>query len=185
MQLPGHAPLRFVRLLFIGPVFVLSTSSVLFSQPHAVSLCIVDTKLPQVSLYDPPAGPFATGMYLQLAGRGLKDGSKLNIVVFPATPESTILPEVHRLHCSWVLQLRYVQQRDDDVFRETYPRRTGLDSLVYTLWNGSTRDVIKTGSGVVSVGDHLLTPYASFGIQILKALNQAALTERPSGASRR
>lgn len=159
-------------LVFPGLLFVLSTSSALSSQSRAVSLCIVDTKLPQVSLYDPPAGPFATGMYMQLAGRRLKDGSKLNIVVFPASPESAILPEVRRLNCPWVLQLRYHQQRDDDVFRETYPRRTGFDSLLYTLWNGSTREIIKSGSGIVSVGDHLLTPYASFGKQILKALNQ-------------
>jgi hypothetical protein len=172
VQLPGHAPLRFVKLLFPVLVFVLSASSALSSQSRAVSLCIVDTKLPQVRLYDPPAGPFATGMYLQLVGRRLRDGSKLNLSVFPASPESTILPEVHRLNCSRVLQLRYHQQRDDDVFGETYPRRTGFDSLLYTLWNGSTRAVIKSGSGVISVGDHLLTPYVSFGKQILKALNQ-------------
>jgi hypothetical protein len=91
---------------------------------------------------------------------------------YPASPESTILLEVHRLSCSCVLQLQYHRQRDDDVFRETYPRRTGFDSLHYTLWNGSTRDVIKSGSGVISVRDHLLTPYASFAKQILKALNQ-------------
>lgn len=160
------------RLVFPGLLFALSTNSAPSAQPRAVSLCIVDTKLPQVSLYDPPAGPFAAGMYMQLAGRRLKDGSKLNLVVFPASPESTILPEVHRLNCSWVLQLRYHQQKEDDVFRQTYPRRTGFDSLLYTLWSGSTREIIKSGSGIVSLGDHPLTPYASFGKQILKALNQ-------------
>ena len=170
MQLPRHARLRFVKVLF--PALVLSTSLALSSQPHVVSLCIVDTKLPEVSLYDPPAGPFATGMYLQLVGRRLKDGSKLHIVVFPASQQSAILPEVRRLKCAWVLQLRYVQQRDEDVFRQTYPRRTSFDSLLYTLWGGSTGEVIRSGSGVVSVGDHLLTPYASFGKQVLKALNQ-------------
>jgi hypothetical protein len=102
-----------------------STNSALPLQPPTVSLCIVDTKLPRVGLYDPPAGPFATGMYHQLSRRRLNDGSKLNIIVFPASPESTILPEVHRLNCSWVLQLRYHQQADDDVFGKPIPDARG------------------------------------------------------------
>jgi len=173
VKLPSYAAVRFVTLLvFPALAFVFSATSALSSPTRAVSLCIVDTKLAQVSLYDPPAGPFATGMYLQLAGRQLKDGSRLHIIVFPASPESAIVPEVHRLNCSWVLQLRYRQQRDDDVFGQTYPRRTGFDSLLYTLWNGATGQVIKSGGGAVSLGAHLLTPYSSFGKQILKALNQ-------------
>lgn len=81
------------------------------------------------------------------------------------------MTEVHRLNCLWVLQLRYQQQVNDDVFGQTYPRRTRFDTLLYTLWNGSTRKVIKSGSGVVSVGDTLLTPYAIFAKQVLKALS--------------
>lgn len=173
MPSDGHAALRLGKqLVFPALAFVLSTNSALCSQPRTVSLCIVDTKLPRVSLYDPPAGPFATGMYLELAGRHLNEGSKLNIIVFPASPDSTILPEVHRLNCSWVLQLRYQQQLEDDVFGQIYPRGTRFDTLLYTLWNGSTREVIKSGRGIVSVGDTLLTPYARFGKQILKALNK-------------
>lgn len=173
MQLAGHAALRFLKLLVLPAlVSVPSTIFAFPSQPRSVSLCIVDTKLAQVRFYDPPAGPFATGMYLQLAKQRLNDGSRLNLIVFPASPESTILTEVHRLNCSWVLQLRYLQQVDDDVFGQTYPRRTQFDTLLYTLWNGSTREVVNSGSGIVSVGDKLLTPYSTFSKQILKVLNR-------------
>jgi len=167
-----QASLRLLTLfVFLAFAFVPTSDLALPLKPKNVSLCIVDTKLPQVNLYDPPAGPFATGMYLQLFRARLNDGSKLKIIVFPASGESAILPEVRRLNCSWVLQLRYQQQADDDVFSQTYPRRTRFDTLLYSLWNGSTREVIKSGSGVVSVGVTLLTPYATFGKQVLRALN--------------
>jgi hypothetical protein len=158
-------------LVFLAPVFVRAANSALTLEARGGLLCIVDTKLPQVRLYDPLAGPFATGMYVELARRRLNDGSKLNMIVFPASSESAILPEVHRLNCTWVLQLRYQQQVDDDVFGQTYPRRTRFDTLLYSLWNASTRDVIKSGSGIVNLGDPLVTPYATFGKQIVKALN--------------
>lgn len=158
-------------LFFLAPGIVARANSAMPLEARGVSLCIVDTKLQRVSLYDPPAGPFATGMYLELARRRLNDGSRLNIIVFPASSESAILPEVHRLNCTWVLQLRYQQQVDDDVFGQTYPRRTRFDTLLYTLWSGSTRDVIKSGRGIVNLGDPLVTPYATFGKQIMKALN--------------
>jgi len=170
VQPPGQSTRRFVKLfVFPGLLFVLSTSSALPLQPRAVSLCVVDTKLPYVSLYDPPAGPFATGMYRQLAGRQLKDGSKLHIIVFPASPESTIVPEIHRVNCSWVLQLRF--QLADEVFGQTYPRRTEFDSLLYTVWNGATGEIVKRGSGLVPLPKPVLTPYTSIGKQVLEALN--------------
>lgn len=125
----GHV---YAALLLVSstPGFVAQANSALPLEARGVSLCIVDTKLQRVSLYDPPAGPFATGMYLDLARRRLNDGSRLNIIVFPASSESAILPEVHRLNCTWVVQLRYQQQVDDDVFGQAYPRRTRFDTLL-------------------------------------------------------
>lgn len=159
-------------LRFVLVVIVIATNPHLFAQPRTVSLCIVDTRPDQVAPYDPPAGPFAIEMYRQFVGRRLKDSSELNITVFPASLQRDILPEVHRLNCSWVLQLRYHRYEDDDVFSQTQPRGARFDSLLFTLWNGTTRKVIENGAGLVSLGEPLLTPYASFRRQVLKALNQ-------------
>jgi hypothetical protein len=102
--------LRYVMLSFAKlPIFaslavVGATHSYLLSQPRTVSLCIVDTKPDRAGPYEPPAGPFAIGMYQQLAGRRLKDGSALHLIVFPASLQADIIvPEVQRLKCSWVL----------------------------------------------------------------------------------
>ena len=172
MKLNRCAALRLVKLFtFAAMAIPIATNSSLFSQPSTVSLCIVDTRLAHVGLYDPPAGPFATGMYQQLAGRRLKNGSKLHIIVFPASLQADIAPEVHRLNCSWVLQLRYRQQVDDDVFGQIYPRGTRFDSLLFTLWNGATGKVLESGGGLVSLREPPLTPYVSFRKQVLKALN--------------
>lgn len=143
----------------------------LLSQARTVSICIVDTRSEQAGDYDPPAGPFATGMYQQLAGRKLKDGSDHNITVFPATKQTDIMPEVHRLNCDWVLQLWYHRYVDDDVFAQPHPRGARFDSLLFTFWDGATRKVVQSGSGFVSLGGPRLTPYASFWKQIWKALN--------------
>jgi hypothetical protein len=173
VKLDRYAALRLMKLFILAAMAIpLATNPTLFSQPSTVSLCIVDTRLAQMGLYDPPAGPFATGMYQQLDGRRLKNGSKLHIIVFPASMQSDIVSEVHRLNCSWVLQLRYRQQLDDDVFGQTYPRGTRLDSLLFTLWNGATGKVLESGGGFVSLREPLLTPYVSFRKQVLKALNQ-------------
>ena len=163
-----------MKLFILAAVAIpIATNPTLFSQPSTVSLCIVDTRLSYVSLYDPPAGPFAIGMYRQLAGRRLKNGFKLHIIVFPASLQSDIVPEVHRLNCSWVLQLRYHQQLDDDVFGQTYPRGTRFDSLLFTLWNGATGKVLDSGGGFVSLRR---TPVDALCIlfrkKVLKALNQ-------------
>jgi hypothetical protein len=169
VKLLRHVVLRFV---FAALVIVIATNPRLFAQPRTVSLCIVDTRPDQVGPYDPPAGPFAIGMYQQFVGRRLKDNSELNITVFPASQQRDILPEVHRLNCSWVLQLRYYRYADDDVFGQNQPRGARFDSLLFTLWNGATRKVIESGRGFVSLREPPLTPYASFRKQVLKTLNQ-------------
>jgi len=166
-----HVVLRAVKLLVFAVAAVASNLS-LFSQPRPVSLCIVDTKSVRAGDYDPPAGPFATGMYEQLAGSRLRDGSKLHITVFPASLQPDIVPEVQRLRCFWVLQLWYEPYADGYVFPQTQPRGARFDRLLFTLWNGSTRKVIGSGSRFVSLREPQLAPYASFRQQILKTLNQ-------------
>jgi hypothetical protein len=160
-----------LRFVLIFEAIFIATIPRLFSQPHIVSLCIVDTRPEQVGPYDPPAGPFAIGMYRQLIGQRLKDGSELNIIVFPATQQRDILPEVRRLNCFWVLQLWYHRYEDGDVFHQTQPRGVHADTLFFTLWNGATGKGIDGGGGFVSSHDSGLTPYPSFRKQILKTLN--------------
>ncbi|UWZ86921.1 hypothetical protein [Occallatibacter riparius] len=151
---------------------VIPTPNRLFSQPPPTSLCIVDTKPDQAGSYDPPAGPFAIGMYQQLAGQRLRNKAQLNIIVLPASLQRDIVPEVQRLHCSWVLQLWYYQHQDNDVFRESEPRGVPFDRLVFTLSNGATRKIVESGGGLISLRGPVLTPYESFRKQILAALNQ-------------
>lgn len=111
-------------------------------------------------------------MYQQLAGQRLKGNVQLNITVFPATPQRDIVPEVQRLHCSWVLQLWHYERADNDVFRESEPRGVPFDRLVFTVWNGTTQKIVESGGGLVSLRGPVLTPYASFRKQILAALSQ-------------
>ena len=108
-------------------------------------------------------------MYQQLAGQKLKDGSDLNIIVFPASLQQDILPEVQRLNCSWVLQLSYHTYVDDDASGQGGTR---FDSLLFPLWNGATQRVVENGSGFAFPRRSRLSPYATFSKQILKALNQ-------------
>lgn len=165
--------MRFVkRFSFASLALAVATTPQLYSQSGTVSLCIVDTRPGQAGPYDPPAGPFAIGMYQQLDGQILKNGSGLYITVFPASLQRDILPEVHRLNCSWVLQLWLHLYEDDDVFDQSRPRGARFDSLTFALWNGATRKVLERGSGFVSLREPKVTPYASFSKQILKSLNQ-------------
>jgi hypothetical protein len=154
-------------------VVIVATS--VFAQPQPLSLCIVQTKSDAASQYEPSAGPYAIAMYDQLASQRLRNGTALHITVLAASMQRDILPEVHRLNCSWILQL-------------WYHRSTGVrgpspmgdqDSLLFTLWNGDTRKVIARGSGVVmreTQGNTSLVPnpliYSALARQILKKLNQ-------------
>lgn len=168
MILLRYVMLRFAKLpIFASLAVVGATNPYLLSQPRTVSLCVVDTRPDRAGPYDPPAGPFAIGMYQQLVGRRLKDGSALHLIVFPASLQPDIVPEVQRLNCSWVLQLWYHPWAEDNDARDAR-----FDRLLFTLWNGSTRKVIESGGGLVSLRGPQLTPYGSFREQILKTLNQ-------------
>jgi len=151
---------------------VIMTSPHVSSQIHASSLCIVDTKSDRLTQYDPSAGPYAIVMYQQLDGRRLASGAVLHITVLPASMQQDILREVHRLHCSWVIQLWYQRSTDEDAFGQPQPRSLPFGNLLYTLWNGTTGEVVERGAGFVSQGKPLLTPYAAFRKQILHKLNQ-------------
>jgi hypothetical protein len=140
--------------------------------PMKPVLCIVDTKPNSSSQYDPSAGPYAMAMYQQLARTRLRSGALLHVTVLPASMQQDILPEVHRLDCSWVLQLWYQRSTDYDAYGKSQPRSLLFGSLLFTLWNGTTRKVIERGAGFVSEGKLALTPYAVFAKQILKKLNQ-------------
>jgi hypothetical protein len=152
-----------------------------FAQPQPLSLCIVQTKSDAASQYEPSAGPYATAMYDQLAGQRLRNGTTLHITVLAASMQRYILPEVHRLNCSWILQLWYHRSTDRDVpsTGTAYIPMGDEDSLLFTLWNGDTRKVIARGSGVAkreTQGDTslVLNPLLYFALarQILKKLNQ-------------
>ena len=155
-------------------VVIVATS--VFAQPQPLSLCIVQTKSDAASQYEPSAGPYATAMYDQLASQRLQNGTSLHITVLAASMQRDILAEVHRLNCSWILQLWYHRSTDREV--RSSPMGDN-DSLLFTLWNGNTRKVIARGSGVVTrelQGNTSLVPnpllYSALARQILKKLNQ-------------
>jgi hypothetical protein len=120
-------------------------------------------------------------MYDQLASQSLRNGTALHITVLAASMQRDILPEVHRLNCSWVVQLWFHKSTDRDA-GDSYIPMGDQDSLLFTLWNGNTRKVIARGSGVTSretYGDASLAPnltvYSGVAHQILKKLNQLPL----------
>ena len=153
--------------------FIVMTGCSAWSQPGSLSLCIVHTKSHSSDQYEPSAGPDAIAMYQELAGRRLQNGATLQITVLPASMQQEIEPEVHRLNCSWVLQLWYRRNADQDVFGQVQPRSAHFDSLLFTLWSSTTREVIEKGAGFVSLATKPpLTPFALFRKQILKKLNR-------------
>ncbi len=123
-----------LRVLTALSVISVVTPSV-FAQPKPISLCIVHTKLQTEPPYEPTAGPYAIGLYEQLAGRRLRDGARLDITVLAATAQQDILPEVRRLQCYYVVQL-------------WHNPRVG-DILFFSLWNGATRKVIAQGASPI------------------------------------
>lgn len=159
--------------------FVIVATSV-FAQPQPLSLCIVQTKSDAASQDEPSAGPFAMAMYNQLASQRLQNGTALHITVLAASMQRDILPEVHRLNCSWSLQLWYHRSTDRDASTgDVYIPMGDQDSLLFTLWNSETRKVIARGSGVPmreTQGDTSLVPnpllYSAFARQIVNKLNQ-------------
>ena len=153
--------------------FIVVAGCSAWSQPRSLSLCIVHTKSHSSDQYEPSAGSDAIAMYQELAGRRLQNGATLQITVLPASMQQEIEPEIHRLNCSWVLQLWYRRNADEDVFGQVPPRNARFDGLLFTLWNSTTQEVIENGAGFVSLATKPpLTPFALFRKQILKKLNR-------------
>ena len=152
--------------------FIVMTGRSAWSPPGSLSLCIVHTKSHSSDQYEPSAGPDAIAMYQELVGRRLQNGATLQITVLPASMQQEIEPEVHRLNCSWVLQLWY-RRADEDAFGQVQPRGAHFNSVLFILWSSTTREVLEKGAGFVSLATKPpLTPFASFRKQILKKLNR-------------
>ena len=157
---------------------VILASSPVFAQPQPLSLCIVDTKPNTATRYQPDAGPYAIAIYDQLKKQKLQNGRELRMAGLAASVQGDILPEVHRLNCSWVLQLWY--HRSADGGGGTDPTFMGdQDVLLFTLWNRDTQKVIARGSGIAmreTIGSTSLVPnpllYSGLARQIMKKLDQ-------------
>jgi hypothetical protein len=106
-------PIVKLRVPVALSVVIVATS--VFAQPQPLSLCIVQTKSDAASQYEPSAGPYAIVMYDQLASQRLQNGTALHITVLAASMQRDIPPEVHRLNCSWVIQLWYHRSSDGEV----------------------------------------------------------------------
>ena len=152
--------------------FIVMAGCSAWSQPGSLSLCIVHTKSHSSDQYEPSAGPYAIAMYQELAGQRLQDGATLHhcSTCLHATGDPAGGPPPY---CSWVLQLWYRRNADEDVFGQVQPRSARFDSLLFTLWSSPTREVIENGAGFVSLATKPpLTPFALFRKQILKKLNR-------------
>jgi hypothetical protein len=167
-------PIVKLRVLFALSVVIVATS--VFAQPQPLSLCIVETKSDTASHYEPSAGPYAIAMNDQLASERLQNGTALHITVLAASMQRDILPEVHRVNCSWILQLWYHRSSEGEVLSAPMGDH---DSLLFTLWTSDTRKVIARGSGVVmrvTQGNTSRVPnpllYSGLARQIMKKLNQ-------------
>jgi hypothetical protein len=158
-------------------VLALLVASPLLAQHPPLSLCLVQTKPDAGTQYEPPAGPWAIELYNLLSARKLRSGAPLQITVLAALTEKDVLPEVRRLQCPWVVQLRY--------HGSFWPggRYVGddEDTLLFSLWNGATGKVIAQGASLIRpvpgqerlYSDALFAvPCAALARQIMRSLNR-------------
>jgi hypothetical protein len=172
-MLKGIVFRRFLAAL----VLALFTASPLLAQHAPLSLCLVETKPNTWTQYDPPAGPWAAELDKMLSAQKLRSGAPLEITVLAALAEKDVPPEVRRLRCPWVVQLRYHgsfwpggrYEGDDE------------DSILFSLWNGATGKTIADGASLIrpfAVKDRLASnavlaaPCAALTRQIMKRLNK-------------
>lgn len=158
-------------------VLALLAASPLLAQHAPLALCLVQTKPDTWIQYDPPAGPWAVELDKALSAQKLSSGAPLEITVLAALTEKDVLPEVRRLQCPWVVQLRY--------HGSFWPggRYVGddEDSILFSLWNGATGKAIADGASLIrpfAVKDRLASnavlavPCAALAQQIMKRLNK-------------
>jgi len=164
-----------------------------FAQRQPLTLCIVQTKPNPAIQYDPSAGRYAIAMNKQLQGHRLQDGTPLNIIVLASSVDKEVLPEVHRLRCSRVLQLWFHGNADNDIYggsspldmpsesepEVTFPQPIGdQDSLIFALWDAETQKVYVRGAAPLVHSTHLpgerpwptTQPYVALRNQILRKL---------------
>jgi len=166
----------FRRLSAAAALIVLSGSPLL-AQHAPLSLCLVQTRPYASAAYDPPAGPWAMEMYDLLSAQKLRNGTPLRITVLAAATEKEVPPEVRRLRCPYVVQLRY--HRDlGDLLHGGRTMEEDADSVLFTLWNGETGKTIASGASLIPGEDRhpsngaLAASCASFAQQILKSLDK-------------
>lgn len=165
------------RRLSAALVLALLSASPLLSQHAPLSLCLVQTKPESWIQYDPPAGPWAAELDKQLSTQKLRSGGTLEITVLAALTEKDVPPEVRRLQCRWVVQLRF--------HGSFWPggRYVGddEDSILFSLWNGATGRTVADGASLVRpfavknrvASETLLAaPCAALTQQIVKSLNK-------------
>jgi hypothetical protein len=154
-------------------VLVLTAVSPLLAQHPSLSFCLAQTKPDAWTQYDPPAGPWAIELYTLLSARKLRSGAPLRITVLAALGEVDVLPEVRRLQCPYVVQLRYHRSI-------THGGRSpgeDEDSVLFSLWNGATGEVIANGASLIPGRNRLPSTSlpavcADLTQQIMKGLNK-------------
>jgi hypothetical protein len=154
-------------------VLVLIAASPLLAQHPPLSFCLVQTKPNASTQYDPPAGPWAVALYTLLSAQKLRGGAPLRITVLAAEGEKDVLPEVRRLQCPYVVQLRYHLSVSNG------GRSLGEyeDSILFSLWNGTTGKVIANGASLIPERNRLPSNSlhavcADLTEQIMKSLNK-------------
>jgi len=154
-------------------VLVLAAASPLLAQHAPLSFCLVQTKPDSRTQYNPPAGPWAIELYTMLSTRKLRSGAPLQILVFAALDEKDVPPEVRRLQCPYVVQLRYHRSISNG------GRSPGEDedSILFSLWNGGTGKVIANGASLIPGRNRLpstslRTVCADLTEQIMNGLNK-------------
>ena len=146
-------------------VFALLAASPLPAQHPPLSLCLVQTKPDTTTQYDPSAGPWAVELDELLSTQKLRSGAPLLIRVLAASAEKDVVPEVRRLQCPYVVQLWY----------QAFGSDLTEDSLLFSLWNGTTGKVIAHGASPIRViGQHpnLRAPCAALTQEIMQGLNK-------------
>jgi hypothetical protein len=111
-------------------------------------------------------------MYDLLSARKLRNGTPLQITVLAAAIEKDVPPEVRRLRCPYVVQLRY----HGGLWREGRSLGEDGDSVLFTLWNGATGKAISNGASLVPGPEASKAMFesacASLTEQIMKSLNK-------------
>ncbi len=165
------------RRLLAATVLTVLSGPPLLAQHAALPLCLVQTRPYASAPYDPPAGPWAIAMYDLLSAQKLRDGAPLRITVLAAATEKDVPPEVRRLHCPWVVQLRYHGDLGD-LLRRVPTMDGDADSVLFTLWNGATGKTIATGASLIPAENRqplngsFAASCASLAQQILKSLDK-------------